>query len=159
MPTSRHFVRRAHHTHLTHAAEMDLWLGPDPRSGQEPAFGSDEQRRVLWTYHRDRLMGLFGRRGRRPQAWWQYDSPIPYPGYNREQSALCEAGLLSEPEMAELLTFWRAEFDRAHRPDFFVCLGPGEFLHGARARREHCRWADIPAPLVKQWTAERVAAA
>src|SRR5215468_12791341 len=99
MPTTRRFVCRAHRTHLSPVAEMDLWLGPDPRSGYEPAFASDEQRRVLWTYHRDRLMGLFGRRGRRPHAWWKYDSPIPYPGYDREQSTLYEAGLLSEQEV------------------------------------------------------------
>jgi hypothetical protein len=40
-------------------------------------------------------------------------------------------------QVAELLAFWRKEFDRSHRVDFFFCAGPGKFLHGARARREH----------------------
>jgi hypothetical protein len=87
-------------------------------------------------------------------GWWRFEAPIKYPGYDREQSALFGARLLSEEESRELLTWWREQFERAQRSDFFFCSGPGSFLHGPAARREHFRWADIPTELVKKWSAE-----
>jgi hypothetical protein len=69
---------------ITSTQEQELWLGPADH--QPSAFASEEQRRELWFRHRDRLMGWWGRGGRRPQAWWQFDSPIPYPGYDHERS-------------------------------------------------------------------------
>jgi hypothetical protein len=122
---------------------MDLWLGPS--SNFPPAFDSDEQRRELWFRNREWLMEQRGSHGRRPLAWWRYD---------RERSTLYEAGLLAEEERAELLAYWRHEFNRAHGRDFFYCAGPGRILHGAAARREHFRWADIPRALVAAWRAE-----
>jgi hypothetical protein len=76
-------------------------------------------------------------------AWWSYEAPIPWPGYERERSTLYAAGLLGEDEKAELEAEWRREFDRAQEPGFTICLGPGEHLEGAAARRVHFRWADI----------------
>src|SRR5262245_12974140 len=127
---------------LSGTTEMDLWLGPSPNL--PPAFDSDEQRRELWFRHRERLMELLGSHGRRPMAWWRYEAgELRYPGYDRERSTLYEAGLLAEAERAELLAHWREEFDRAYDRDFFCCKGPRKFLHGAAARREHFKWADI----------------
>jgi hypothetical protein len=134
-------------------AEMELWLGPSPYLS--PAFDSDEQRRESWFRHRNQLMEQFGSRGRRPVAWWRYEAgELCYPGYDRERSTLYEAGLLGEGERAELLAYWREQFDRAGAPGFFLCEGPGRFLHGDAARRAHCRWADIPPALVAAWSAE-----
>jgi hypothetical protein len=59
---------------------MELWLGP---SHHGPAFASEEERRRLWNEHRDRLLRLFGQDGRRPMAWWKYESPVPFPSLRR----------------------------------------------------------------------------
>jgi hypothetical protein len=56
-------------------------------------------------------------------AWWAYDAPFPYPGYDHEQAALYEANLLAEEEKAELLTQWRLYFDKAQEPGFGFCTG------------------------------------
>jgi hypothetical protein len=88
-------------------------------------------------------------------AWWQYEAPIAWRGLERQASTLYEAGLLGESEKAELETDWRREFDQAQDPGFWICLGPGEQLEGAAARRAHYRDVDIPRTLVKRWTAER----
>jgi hypothetical protein len=144
---------RSHRERLSAAAEMELWLGPSPYL--PPAFDSDEQRRELWFRHREQLMEQFGSRGRRPRAWWRYEAgDLRHPGRDRERSTLYEANILAEAERAELLAYWREQFDRASAPDFFHCEGPGRFLHGAAARRAHCRWADIPHALVAAWSAE-----
>jgi hypothetical protein len=96
-------------TNITPTQEMELWLGaPDAGS----SFSSEAERRRLWHEHRDRLMQYWGCHGHRPQSWWQYDSPIPFPGPDRERSTLYAANLLAEGERAELLTYWREQFER-----------------------------------------------
>jgi hypothetical protein len=92
--------------------------------------------------------------GRRPLGWWKFEAPFEYPGRCCERSVLYTAGLLAEQEQAELLTWWRQEFEKAQAPNFWFCQGPGRFLEGTDARREHLRWADVPAELVEQWSAE-----
>ena len=115
-------------------------------------FTTEEERHTAWARHRDRLMEMWAKGGRRPLAWWWLEAgELDYPGYELERSTLYEAGLLTGTEKAELLAYWKHEFDRACRPDFFICLGPGRFLEGEEAREAHCRWADIPAALVEQW--------
>jgi hypothetical protein len=110
----------------------------------------------MWFRHRDRLMQSFGVRGRRPLAWWAYEAKdLRWPGHDREQSTLYEAGVLAEAERVELETFWRQEFARASAPDFVHCAGQGKFLHGAAARRAHFKWADIPKGLIGTWREER----
>jgi hypothetical protein len=79
---------------ITPLQEMDLWLGP---SHHDPAFASEEERRRLWCEHRECLMGYWANDGHRPQAWWKYDSPIPFPGPARERSTLYEHGLIPGP--------------------------------------------------------------
>jgi hypothetical protein len=106
--------------------ELDLWLGPYIPD----AFASDDERRAAWFRDRDRVAALFYRPGRRLMAWWQYEAPIPWPGLERQASALYEAGLLGESERLELEAEWRREFARGET-------------------------AEIPRELVKQWKAER----
>jgi hypothetical protein len=139
---------------LTPDQEMHLWLGCGPRSNLRP-FASEEARRAAWIDHRDYLMGMFSSPGRRPQAWWAYEASIAFPGIERQASTLYAAGILGEAEKAALEAGWRREFDEAQDPDFWICLGPGEMLEGAAARRAHYRDVDIPPELVKRWTAER----
>jgi hypothetical protein len=137
---------------ITSQQEMELWLGP---SHHGPAFASEEERRRLWNEHRDRLLRLFGQDGRRPMAWWKYESPVPFPGLRRQRSTLYEHGLLDEAEARALVADWKVEFERASQPDFFFTAGPGEILHGEVARQKHFAWADIPSALVQQWEAAR----
>ena len=151
MPTNRVPVRRLRRG-LSHDQEMSLWLGDHP---YRPAFGSEQERRAAWVRHRDRLMAAWAKHGKRPVGWWDYESPVPRPCYEREQCTLYEAELLSETERAELLAEWRREFERAHEPYFFHCDGPGAVYDGAAARRRHYAWAGIPRSLLTQWTAER----
>jgi hypothetical protein len=136
---------------------QELWLGA---SYDGSVFASEEERHAAWRKHRDRLMALWGKGGRRPLAWWCYEAgELDYPGYDFERSTLFEAGRLTEPERAELLAYWKHEFDRACVPGFFICLGPGRFLANEEACAAHCRWADIPRALVAAWSAERPSAA
>jgi hypothetical protein len=138
---------------ITSAQEQELWLGaPDAGS----SFASEEERSAAWFRHRDRLMAMWARDGKRPVAWWNYEAPaeLYYPGPDYERSTLFEFGLLAETERVELVANWRREFDRANAPGFFHCAGPGQYLSGPEAVEAHIRWADIPATLVEAWTAE-----
>jgi hypothetical protein len=156
MPTKRVPLRRGVRGRLTFAQEQCLWLGVPA-----DAFADDEHRAEAWARHGSRLMELLARHGRRPQAWWRYDAPIAYPGYDLERSTLFEAGLLSDDERAELVEDWRREFNRAYEPDFGYCTGPSadgpgaEWLYGRAGRLAHFEWADIPRSLVDEWRAER----
>ncbi|MGO8918026.1 MAG: hypothetical protein ACLQJR_19150 [Stellaceae bacterium] len=159
MSTKRSFLRHPYRARLTADQEMDLWLGSGPQ-GDPQQFAGAAARRAAWLLHRDRLAGVLpSSPGRRAQAWWQYEAPIPWPGYEAERSALYAAGLLSEEERTVLETEWRHEFERGCDPGFTLSLGPDEHLTGAAARRALYRWADIPRQLVRQWTAERKRAA
>jgi hypothetical protein len=137
---------------ITPLQEMDLWLGP---SHHGSAFASEEERHRLWVENRERLLPLFGQDGRRPMAWWKYESPVPFPGLRRQRSTLYEHGLLGAAEARALVADWRAEFKRASQPDFAYVAGPGEIYQGAVARQKHFAWADIPSALVQQWEAAR----
>ena len=100
-------------------------------------------------------MMAWAKHGRRPHGWWLYESPIPRVRYGTQQSALYEAGLLTEAERAELLTWWQEQYERAWLPHFFHCEGPERFFRGAAGRRRHYHWADIPASLLKEWNSAR----
>ena len=127
---------------ITPLQEMELWLGV---SHQGSTFASARDCRRLWEAHRKRLLDRWGDEGRRPQAWWKFDSPIPYPGYARERSTLYEHGLLGEAEARALVADWKVEFERASQPAFFFTASPGEILHGEAARQKYFAWADIPS--------------
>src|SRR5262245_66538923 len=102
MPTSklrtRHGGSSGRRDQLGSLAEMKLWLG-GPLPHLPSAFDSDEQRRAVWFRHRARLMENHGSRGRRPAAWWHYESgELRWPGRDRERSTLYAAGMLAEAE-------------------------------------------------------------
>ena len=152
MPTNRKPIRHPRRGVLNHHQEMVLLYGEEPRWAD--AFHSEAEHREAWIRNRDRLLAGY-RHGRRPAAWWTLESPIAFPGYERQQSVLYEANLLEPEERAALVAWWREQFERAWEPHFFHCDGPGRFFEGAVARRKHYAWADIPNELVKQWTAQR----
>ena len=151
MPTNRTPIRHPRRGRLNHAQEMTLLYGPDPRWD---AFSSEEEYRDAWERNRDRILAAY-RHGRRPMAWWTFEAPIKFPGYERQQSALFEAGLLGEEEAATLVSEWREQFERAHDPHFFHCDGPGRILEGAPARLAHYRWMGAPKSLLARWVKER----
>jgi hypothetical protein len=111
-----------------------------------------------WERHRERILAQT-RAGRRPEEWWEYEATIPWPGYDDETVALYKAGLLDDEELAELMPWWREQYDRSHEPDFGYCGGPGKFLKGDEARKAHYRWAQIPPEIVKRWDQESAARA
>jgi hypothetical protein len=131
---------------------QELWLGP---SHNGSVFASRAELEAAWIAGRERVMALYGSRGRRPMAWWQFSAPpgLDYPGYDVERSVLYNLGLLGEAEKAGLESYWKEQFDRANAPNFALCLGSAGWLHGEEARRAHHQWADIPAALVEAWTA------
>jgi hypothetical protein len=139
--------------------EMVLRYGPDERWAD--AFRDEDEHRDAWIRNRNHFLALY-RHGRRPQAWWQFESPIPYPGYDREQATLYQAGLLGEEEAASLVNEWRQDFERAQEPGFMYCAGfakPSDtvatWLSGEAARKAHLKWAGVPHTLIRKWTAER----
>jgi hypothetical protein len=125
---------------ITADQEMELWLGAGHRGS---AFSSEDERREAWFQHRDRLMAMWGAHGRRPLAWWLY-SGRDYPGYDLERSTLFEAGLLAETERAELLQYWREQFERLMDPNF------GDVA----ACEQHIKWCDMPRSLLAEWANE-----
>jgi hypothetical protein len=136
---------------------MELWLGPG-RDGS--SFQSDEHRRAMWLRHRERVMGLWAKGGKRPDAWWRYEAsahglPPRHPGTAHERSILYEfSNALGEEERAELEAWWRKEFDRTWEPGFVV-THEGELVTGQGARELHWIWADLPLVLHDRWIEER----
>jgi hypothetical protein len=129
---------------ITPTQEMELWLG----SQRGSAFSDDDQRRKMWVQHRDRLMQLFANDGRRPQAWWRYESPVPWPGFNQERSTLLASGLLGKAEARALEQSWREEFDRSLASGFSF-----RDLTGWDAHIAYLVFHDVPAELAEQWAA------
>jgi hypothetical protein len=127
----------------------------------EGLFGPvpEEDERATWLRVRDEAMRWFAHSGRRPPGWWTYEAPalgLAWPGYEQQAVVLYEAGVLEGAELAELLQFWREEFDRCHASDFTVTRPwPEPMLTGKRARAAHLAWANIPPSLLEQFRAER----
>ena len=155
MPTNRRPLRRPLRGHLTLWQKLSLEYG---EADHRPGFPSDAERRAAWTWHRHRLLALPRyQRGKRPDAWWCFEAPIPRPDEREDEpAALYAAKLLGEAERAAVVAEWRAEFEGAQEPDFRLCTGPGEILSGDAARHAHYRDAGIPRSLVRKWTQEHM---
>jgi hypothetical protein len=160
MPTNRRPIHR-HRRGLSFFEEMSLQYGKAHH--HRPGFESDEERRRAWYRHRDRLMAAWAKHGKRPEAWWDYESPVPYPrDPDYDAATLFEAQLLADGERAKLIAEWRYQFDRAREPGFSFCIGHAKpsdtfasWLEGAAAKRAHYRWAGIPRSLLTQWTKKK----
>jgi hypothetical protein len=129
---------------ITRLQELELWIGPG-RSGS--TFADDAARRHAWFEHRERLMRLFAHGGRRPQAWWKFESPISWPSFSRERSTLWTAGLLEAAEARELEASWREVFNRSLAADFTF-----HGLSGGEAHIAALVFEDVPAILAERWS-------
>jgi hypothetical protein len=120
---------------------QELWLGPSPEHGS--LFNSREELEQAWQMHRTEVMRLWGSHGRRPMGWWEFEAAdLEHPGYDLERSTLWHAGVLGPEEKLEVERSWEVEFAAARGM-------------GARERREHLAFHDVPAELIREWTAER----
>lgn len=124
-----------------------MWLGPGPNGS---LFADRAELVAAWTQHSRLVLRLFAHGGRRPLIWWEF-SGFRYPGIDRERSFLFEHDQLEPDERAELIGYWRGEFERTRAPDFAICVGPGRWLDGDSARHVHLRLCDCPRGLVEQW--------
>jgi hypothetical protein len=137
---------------LTNDELLELWLGPNPNGS---VFKTRQQLRKAWMRGRAQVMKMWGQDGRRPQAWWEFNGPVPFPGRDLEQSTLWRLGVFSVDEKMRVERQWRGHFEKAQDPNFSYCLGPAEFLIGDLARKAHFKWCDVPHELVRKWSAER----
>ena len=140
MPTNRRYVRRPHRTRPDGDQEMALWLGEGPLDDPQP-FANPAARKAAWQRHRHRLIGtLPSSPGRRPLAWWQYDAPIRWPGYDAERSTMCRPGYSSAMTSVRL----------SKRNGAANLILPSGFPQVSAAL--HHAWADIPDELARRWT-------
>src|SRR5215472_16369497 len=99
---------------LTFSELQELWLGP---CNGGSVFNSTEELLRAWERGCDVVMRLWGRDGRRPQAWWFLGDAarlgLTWPGHDNEQSYLFEHNALSETECEQLLAGWRRDFEDA----------------------------------------------
>ena len=94
------------------------------------------------------MMELFAHNGRRPLAWWRFEAPFKYPGFNLERSSLWAAGLLGAAEARALEQDWREEFDRSREAGFTF-----QGLSGWDAHITYLVFHDVPPELAEAWAA------
>jgi hypothetical protein len=135
----RDFRLREARGELGPGAKMELIYGPSPTMGSY--FDSREALQAAWTEMRDELLAR-ANPGRRPQAFYEFEFDDPRPRYSEERSVLWQMNLLSAAERVVLEAEWKEQFQKARGM-------------GAQERREHLAHHDVPAELIREWTAER----
>jgi hypothetical protein len=142
MPTDRLPLARPIRGALTPEQAQELCLGINHNVGSY--FPDSEAAEAAWARHRDWLLQEFGSHGKRPLGWYFFERPdVPF-DVDRESSILWAHGVLGDAEKAALEGWWKTEFEAAHARGL-----------DAKRRRQHYAWADIPAELVRKWTAQR----
>lgn len=141
---------KSRRTRLTLAEALSLTIGDAPDAtasmGWRSCFASPEDRRAAWEWHREELIGRVP--GRRPQAWWEYDSPEPLDWNDHQSRQLWRMGVLKGAELAQVMAVWadwarqaqHLHFPRAPLPT----IPPGP--EAAAAWRD---WAGIPDELFR----------
>lgn len=80
---------------INHEESADSPLRYGPLDPTPLAFRDDAERKAIWQEVRDDLMTKTPA-GRRPWAWWQYDSPEPRNEAETQAEQLERMGILSE---------------------------------------------------------------
>jgi len=123
---------------LTLSELQELWLGPAPGGS---LFRDRQELEGAWAQGRAVVMRLWGRGGRRPAGYYEFEFDGPRPAYAVERSTLWRMpGVLSAEERSELEVEWKAAFAAARGM-------------GAQERREHYAHHDIPHELIEAWVA------
>src|SRR5262249_57922757 len=129
---------------LTYSELQELWLGP---SHDGSLFGSREELRAAWEKNRDLMMRLWGRGGRRPAAYYEFEWSGVRPAYDLERSTLWRAGLLTAEEKAALEREWRAGIVKGEGAGFFLEQGRGLFQGDPGLRPAHALGAVFRRPI------------
>jgi hypothetical protein len=119
--------------------KMELIYGPSPAMGSY--FDSREALQAAWMAVRDELLER-ANPGRRPAAFYEFEHPGVRRSYDTERSDLWREGLLTTAEKVTLEVEWKEQFQKAREM-------------GARERREHLTFHDVPVELIREWTIER----
>ena len=69
-------------------------------------FPGEEARREAWRFHGERITTDYEQAGKRPAAWWQFDSPEPRDERVYEAVQLVGMGLVTGPELKDLTERW-----------------------------------------------------
>jgi hypothetical protein len=80
--------------------ELDLLQILDLIAGSSGKFADDQERRRAWESERARL--LMREPGKRPAAWWDYESLEPRNPEEPETWQLLRLGVLSDEELEDL---------------------------------------------------------
>jgi hypothetical protein len=127
---------------LSFSELQELWLGVGPNGS---LFRDEAELRAAWAAGRVVCMRIWASGARRPMAWWYLEAPglgLKWPGRDQERSYLYANNVLGEEERLTVEAEWQRSFDETRRM-------------GARERREHLAFHDVPASLVEAWTVAR----
>jgi hypothetical protein len=67
-----------------------------------------------WQRHRERNQYA----GSRPEEWWAYERQMSRPSHQAETATLYAMGELAGEEKAEVMRYWREQYERALEPRF-----------------------------------------
>jgi hypothetical protein len=109
---------------LSHGQEMFLLYGPADRWGD--AFADEWEVYESWNQHRARILGRY-RGGRRPWAWWAFESGRSHPG-NHEASTLYAMGVFSDEEYTEVVAGGTSNICVPGVPISSIAKAPGASL-------------------------------
>jgi len=129
--------RRLHCGDLEGGQLFDLLLGDDG------SFASDDERRRTWFLVRTEMLSDRPA-GRRPAAWWDYETEAPKYGREPECLRLFRIGELFGDELAAVEAYWKRELERAESMRAFwqhldkPQLGDIYYVN-------HCQWAGVPS--------------
>ena len=142
MPVKRRSAKRRVHE-FSWEVWMDLSLGPNERW---KVFEDDAERRAAWEVHRERLMTGINP-GKRPDAWWTFESPEPYDRAVPECLQLYRIGELKGRELERCMAIWQSHIGKGlqygyHQRGRLVPPGP-------EAERLWRAWSGCPDELFR----------
>jgi hypothetical protein len=149
MPTKRR-LPKARRGSLPFEYWLSLTIGDNPH---KPAFSNERERRAHWEEFREQLLSR-SVRGKRPWAWWQYDSPQPRDPGCHETLQLYRLGQLKGDELAAVMADWKEWAVKARRLHWQAGPSGGSgvtrsFGPSLETERHWRQWAGIPDELFR----------